>query len=719
MTARADPEARQEERAGLMRLGLRLRMFLFFAALAIGAAAALILGLAFAFARLDRPELLAAFIQGGTVAGFVILGLIAWIWYLFDTHVARPIDLLAGDLRARAHADVSPRTRAAIARYLGDLAPAADAAAQSLSETRNALAEAVARETQRLADEKARLEALLSDVGAGVVLCSGAHQIVFYNSAAVDLLGVDPSPSGGLGLARHLFDYLREGPVRHAHARLSAGTDPEVEAVSDILCATTGTARILALRMRLLPAEDGGPPGYVLTLRDVTGDLAQHARTEAFLTEIFDRVRRPAANLVTLMAALPDQPGDAGDDFRPEAALDNAIRAEVVQLSRAVKDLAARHDAVRSEAWPLALTRASDLVDGIRARIEAGGGTASVAAAPLLLRCNGFEIVALIAGLAEAIATEVVDPAFRLSVDEDDGAAMLRLVWSGPGLALGRLQGWLGAPLEPGLGDVTRAGVLASHATDAWPEAMGQGEQALCLPLPVARRAGPRAPAIRRRVVYDFDLLGRGQADRLADRRLRDLTYVVFDTETTGLLPGQGDEIVQIAAARIVNARRVEGEILDTLVNPGRPIPPGATAVHGITDAMVADAPPATEALRRFHRFAEGAVLVAHNAPFDLAFLQRSEAALGLRFDMAVLDTVLLSAVIYGQHDSHSLDALSHRLGIAIPEEARHTALGDTLATADAFLKLLAMLEGRGLSTFGAVLEEVRRHGRLLKDMNG
>ncbi len=83
-----------------------------------------------------------------------------------------------------------------------------------------------------------------------------------------------------------------------------------------------------------------------------------------------------------------------------------------------------------------------------------------------------------------------------------------------------------------------------------------------------------------------------------------------------------------------------------------------------------------------------------------------------------MLDTVLLSAVIYGQHEVHSLDALTHRLGITIPEEARHTAIGDTVATADAFLKLMPMLSGRGLTTFGAVLGEVRRHGRLLKDLN-
>ena len=233
-----------------------------------------------------------------------------------------------------------------------------------------------------------------------------------------------------------------------------------------------------------------------------------------------------------------------------------------------------------------------------------------------------------------------------------------------------------------------------------------------------ARRAVSRPGEIAPAVVYDFDLLSKDRGAAVQDRPLADLTYVVFDTETTGLLPAKGDEIVQIAAVRIVNGRRIEGEVFDTLVNPGRPIPAASTAVHGITDAMVQDAPGVDMVLRRFHKFAEGAVLVAHNAPFDMAFLRRAEPGIGLRFDHPILDTVLLSAMLYGQHEVHSLDALTQRLGIAIPEEARHTAIGDTIATADAFLKLLPMLRGRGLTTFGAVLSDARRHGRLIKDMN-
>ncbi|MEL6477835.1 MAG: 3'-5' exonuclease [Pseudomonadota bacterium] len=223
----------------------------------------------------------------------------------------------------------------------------------------------------------------------------------------------------------------------------------------------------------------------------------------------------------------------------------------------------------------------------------------------------------------------------------------------------------------------------------------------------------PLSPDAARPMVYDFDLLGTERPSDPLETALRDLSFVVFDSETTGLDPVR-DNVVQLGAVRIVNGRLVEGEAFETLVNPGRPIPAVATRVHGVDDATVADAPAFAEARQRFHAFAKDAVIIAHNAPFDMAFLHRAEAG-GAVFDNPVLDTVHLSAIVFGGSACHTLDAICARLCIEIPAEQRHTAMGDALATAAAFTAMLPILEARGLVTLGQIRSEAKRHSRILK----
>jgi DNA polymerase III subunit epsilon len=652
----------------------------------------------------------AALVLAGLIAGLGVIGLNLWIWYLFDANVARAIERLSTAIRARVHAGIEHdlAAEAASARYLGDLAPAAEAITRSLVETRNALAESVARETTRLAAEKARLETLLADVPVAVLLCTADHQLAFYNGQAVDILGEGAAP----GLDRNLLDYLREGPIAHAYARLSRAGDPDM--ASDLLCATVAGGRLLAGRMRVLRRREAGvAPGYVLTLRDVTADIAAHTRQDALLGEVFARVRRPAANLQTVIDVLSEL-----EDPQGAPDLVTAMQEEAAALTRALTDLGTRYDTVQSDWRPLVNTRSADLMDGLVAWFEADGLALETEGPDLILQVDGFETVVLWAWLAGRIAAEIGVRVFRIVLAEEDGpGAMMRLDWQGAALSVGRLDSWLDEPLGRDTGsDLTGRAVLQTHGTEIWPE-FADGRGALVMPIRSARRAVKRPPPLARTVVYDFDLLSKARNAKVADTRLSDLTFVVFDTETTGLSPSS-DSIVQIAAVRLVNGRRVVGEVFDTLVDPRRPIPAASTDVHGINDSMVVGAPDIVEAGRRFHKFARGAVLVAHNAPFDMEFLRRQEDAIGAVFDHPVLDTVLLSAVVYGQLEQHSLDALCARLGITIPEEARHTAIGDTIATADAFLKMVPMLQSRGFETFGQVLSEVRKHGRLLKDLN-
>lgn len=171
---------------------------------------------------------------------------------------------------------------------------------------------------------------------------------------------------------------------------------------------------------------------------------------------------------------------------------------------------------------------------------------------------------------------------------------------------------------------------------------------------------------------------------------------VVLDTETTGMSPAQGHALVEVAAVTLVDGAIAER--WSSLVSPGRTIPPDASAVHGITDAMVADAPRPEAVGRELRARCGDDVVALHNSPFDLPFLVALFAAAGAPpLWNPVLDTLGLARGFAGE-GANSLQALRQRLGL--PAETAHRALGDAVTTARVLLALAERWEReRGVRT--------------------
>lgn len=217
-------------------------------------------------------------------------------------------------------------------------------------------------------------------------------------------------------------------------------------------------------------------------------------------------------------------------------------------------------------------------------------------------------------------------------------------------------------------------------------------------------------------VAGDARLAWRGALVGLADPpgvglALAEASFVVLDLETTGLSPSTA-RICEIGAQRV---RALElTDAFETLVDPGIPIPPAISALTGLDRSMVRGAPRVELAVRRFLAFAGDEPLVAHNARFDLGFLDREvERLTGRRVAAPVVDTVWLARRLLGSRLRRvSLASLAHFLGV--PTEPCHRALADARATAEILVVLLGLAQERGAETVADVVELAAPRARRL-----
>lgn len=653
---------------------------------------------------------------------------------LHERYIAAPLRL-AEATRILAGDPASPEVVAQGGAPTRTLAEAVNALARQRRALHYDVARQVADASRRVEQERGRLAALMAELAQSVVVCNLDGRILLYNASARALfrsLSQAPPGAGGaelIGLGRSIHAVFDPALLAHAlrtiERRMADGDAAAADASAQFVT-STAAGQLLHVQMapvRTVSNEDGAEgrtesdrlDGYVLMLEDISAEYEEQSRRDRLLLVLVESSR---ASLASMQAALdmleyPDLDVAERDRFQ------RVVRDEVVAMSERLRSMVDANTEDVNTRWPLQDMLGADLVSAAVQRISSARGKPIVAGDvddSLWLRVDSFSLLQALSFLAGRLDGELGVRSLQLRLSRAGQRAHLDLVWSGEPASNETVMGWQIAEMQ--IGDrhspLSVRDVVERHGAEFWFERDRARQLAFLrflLPLAsehAASRTDASVAGRGRPEFYDFDLFRVTDSSRaLEDRALHELAYTVFDTETTGLDPSEGDEIIQIGATRIVNGKLLRGECFDQLVDPQRRIPSASIPIHGIHNEMVRGQPPITQVLPAFHAFARDTVLVAHNAAFDMRFLQLKEAGSGVRFEQPVLDTLLLSAVVHPHQPSHRLEAIAERLGVRV--QGRHSAIGDALVTAEVFLKLLALLREQGIVTLGQARDAAQK----------
>ena len=657
-----------------------------------------------------------------TVFGFAVGVLV--LHKLFKQYVegllrmAETLRLMLGANRNfRVHIEGPPEVQ--------QLAQAANDLAQQRDVLMDDVDSQIATAKASVEEEKNRLAALMSELAQAVVVCNLDGRILLYNNRArlqFKALSQGPtSVAGGalIGLGRSIFSILEKSQVEHAEEvirqRLLAGKT----AIANFITTTRGGQ---LLRIQMVPvlaaSGDEGEPamsGYVLTVENITRSIEQEARRDQVLHSLTEGSRSTIGNIRAAVANLIDYP-----DMEPELRerFVKVLDDEAAKMSQSLDLTMDEFSDSMKTRWPLEDVLAIDIVAAAQRRIEdklkLPTKTEDLDDA-LWIKADSFSLVFALVCLASKLQDHYEPRELRFRLTSAGKLAYLDLIWAGPAMSSETFYTWemdamqIGGETSP----LSVRDVIDRHGGEIWYEREKAAHRAFFrFVLPVAvpeieHDQEERSRGKGRPEYYDFDLFRFEDKTIDLDRKLSDLTYTVFDTETTGLEPSKGDEIIQIGAARIVNNRLLRQETFNQILDPECPLKPESIPIHGITEDMVRGQPNIDVVLPAFHEFCEDTVLIAHNAAFDMRFLQLKEERTGIRFTQPVLDTLLLSAVVHPNQESHKLDVILERLGITIG--TRHNALEDALATGEVFLKLVKLLEEMGIVTVRQALEAAEK----------
>ena len=580
--------------------------------------------------------------------------------------------------------------------WLKGLAPDLRRAQESWQSDRRMLHRAHADGAKSATRIRKELEALLQVLETPLLLYDRHRRLMLFNQAAEQFFLGTPS----LGLGKRLEALFPLASLHQTLSQLPAdGTQRELLVPCD--------NRWLKVMIRRVPESQDE---MLITCSDATAAWSNERGVRAELAQMLTPLRQHTASLVTATDALGQLRQHDYENGSLGHRLEQVASEESLALSETVARIGGLIEAIQQQGERLTSIWSNDFWQMLDDHLDPAHRLITPIGVPAWFKGDAPALMALFNSLVKhlsdyiknRIKNSIKSSVFEGEVSISSKHTYLDLIWLGPPIPERELAQWRqksldALPLSPSAADVLR-----QHASDVWSIQDADGQHArLRLPLPSVEQSEAPRVVTPRPEFHDFGIADLPPPDAaLANRPLRSLELVIFDTETTGLELRRGDTVISLGACRIVNGRLLASDVFDHYVNPQRPIPAASTAIHGITDNDVIDAPALTPVLARFRDYIGEAVLLAHNAAFDmLAISQKS-----VLFDMPVLDTLLISRALDEALDGHDLDSLVQRYGLTLPPGLRHTALGDARVTGELWLALLPRLEARGITTLEQLL---------------
>jgi DNA polymerase-3 subunit epsilon len=616
------------------------------------------------------------------LTGGLLLALVFWaLSDLVYANYIKPVKKISGDLALIYASNPSLRIPVTGNQDIQALARTINTFADTFEKLNQDIKTQMMAARKETEQERNLLAAIMGELPQGVIICNQNGRILLYNSLARNIFTramAREKTEQFMGLGRSIFHLVDKDLISHAMEEIHEQLALRENSAGSFFITPIGDHSLVSVEAIPVLDKTNQITGFILAILDITRDVENFRSMLRDLAEFHGFLEKQSA---------------AEQKFQHLADTIQNTYLSRLPLSR-----------LNLGPFLFKIQKLTGRTHDIRVNVHNIPRNQRIMA-------DSYSFSRAIALLFKTLADWTYALEFDLTVTDASGRISFDITWDGVPLDKPGLDAIIKTTINalPGFKSI----LTLNNARLEAPESVDTHFSHIILS--VKKSTEPSATSHRTPVLagsrpefYDFDLFKiRDDKRNLLDTRLTDLSYTVFDTETTGLNPEGGDEIISIGAVRIVNSRVLSDEVFEELVDPRRDIPVASYRIHGINQEMVAEKDPIEKVLPRFRQFVSDTVLVGHNIAFDMKLLKLKEPATRVRFTNPVLDTLLLSAILHPVHEQHDMENIARRLGISII--GRHTALGDALTTAEIFLKLIPILNSNGILTLGDAMHASKK----------